>query len=298
MADFFVWIFIFSLQAVLSALCTSLVALRHGHSPRPYLGLAVVLGFGAIPLTYLIIRNAEPLGPRPEVNGFSPLRSQEKERIGSTVGVDQAEVNAALDLASWKTFSATLDHVLIPTLICSVFGAIALLAGVFLAILPNYLYLLDNMSLKIPMPTLLMISITKYLSRPQTGPVLWIASISLPSCFYLALERGGYWLPVLGPIWRHNDRLWQLHLRQTGSQCWEHEIPSHVARRLHFADVFPGPKSQEQLSSSIGRERQLLNASLWMCVPVFFAILALLGVALFVLIWTLSLPFYQIRGNL
>ncbi len=290
------WVLVFAQQAILSGLGTSLVALKHGHSPRPYLGLAVVLGLGAIPLTYLMILHAEPLGPRLDANGFNPSRSPETERMDSSV--DPVDENAALELASWAKFSTTFHRVLMSTALGVSIGCTALIAGVFEFVLPRYVDCFDSISLKLALPVDLLIRTSKLYDNTHAGLVFWISSLSLPSCFYLVLCLGGYGIPIFGRIFRHSDRLWQLYLLQAGVENWLERVPASVARRLCKADLARFSPSQQQINSQIRQERDLLMASLWMCIPIVFALLGLLGVTLFVLTWTLSLPFYLIRGNL
>ena len=238
--------------------------------------------------TLTLVATARPIvaATAPPGPGLTPVVAT---RAPST---ETADPEAVADLASWSDLHRSIQQGLCLGLILILSGLLGALLWCFDSVLPTFVTLFEGMSLKPPAPTRALIAVTK-ISRGVAFEVVWgLAKLICPTTLYLWLVGGGYGVPIVGRVWRHTDRLWQLYARRTHG-----EVPPEVAHRLSQAleQEFPQGSS---LESTIRRERDRLTSTLWSLVPILALGMCLAVVAMHLFGMCLFLPLYQTVGNL
>jgi hypothetical protein len=267
-----------------AVLISAMLARSRGYSAVFYGSLALFLSFGAIPLT--LLATSEPhREEEPGELGFSPVSTENAPSVDP-------------DLASWRRlYRAIRDSLLLGGLAAAVVAVLALGYGVT-SILPTFVALFEGMSLALPLPTQVLISVTKLFRNPDFAPIFWFLKLTWPAALFFFLARTGYWFPLLGGVWKSADRLWQIQASRHYGNQWRQHVPPETARRLFSASDIPLPEEENDYQAILRRQREALQASLWMLIP---GLVPMLGIGM-ALIWLIGisifLPMYQIIGNI
>lgn len=141
--------------------------------------LGLVLGWGAVPVVWLLTREAH-----------SKPHSDEP-------------------WTDWPgDYFALRQRVVLSTLLVLVpLPGLALV--ILSAFLPTMVSLHEGMSLELSLTTRILIFLTKFMRTPTGFALLWAFLALWPVCLALLLQSG-YRLPILGRVWRHADRVWWL----------------------------------------------------------------------------------------
>ena len=278
----------FSLAAggvALSVLFCGMLARSRGYSATFYAALALFLSWGAIPLAVLATR--EPIrDEEPAELGFTPIAGAVSEGL-----VDP-------DLASWRhLYRAIRDSLIFGGIAAAVVAAF----GTGLAttsVLPTFVALFEGMSLVLPLPTQFLISVTKFARDPNYAWGFQLVKFSWPALLYLFLQRSGYWLPMLGRVWRQADRLWQIQAMRLYGADWHAHVPAECARRLLGSSEPSLPEDEIAYQAVLRRQREAMQAALWMLLPGVIPILGLMVVLIGAVGMSIFLPLYQISGNI
>lgn len=264
---------------LLSAVICAVLARSRGYSGVLYGGLGILLNIGAIPLTMLA--TSSPLvAARSDQRGFTPA---------SGSGGDGKDFPPSPQLLAWSQHYHGLRQGLALAGVACLASCLFMMLLMVTSILPTFVALFEGMSLQLPWSTRILVEITKFVAGPNSGFVFWSINFSLPAIFYAIMVYAGYWIPLIGSVWRSTDRMWLLLSRDHGSA-----LPPEVVRRLGT-----GPAVEvEDLAQEIQCERDRLGGATWMAV---LGIVPLLGFVAFaggLLIISVFLPFYQLVGSL
>lgn len=264
--------------------CAGLARTR-GHSMAFYGSLGLLLSFGAIPLTWLATQDL-------------PVAEEDSGGLGFTPASRRAEVVSDPDLASWHRLYVSIRNSLLFAGL-----AVAVVAGlgftwVVVSILPTFVALFEGMSLALPMPTRIMIALTKFARNPDFAPLFWVVKFCWPAAWFWLLRRSGYKFPLLGGVWKAADRLWQIQAIRKHGESWVLHIPRECARRLAASSDICLPEDEGEYQNMLRRQREALQASLWSLLPACVPAIGLGMIVLWVISLSVFLPLYQLIGNL
>lgn len=263
---------------LLSAVICALLARSRGYSTVLYGGLGTLLNIGAIPLTMLA--TSSPLvSSRSDQRGFTPTS-------GSGGGSD---LPPSPQILAWSQHYHGLRQGLGLAGVACLASCLFIILLLVTSILPTFVALFEGMNLKLPLSTQVMLWVTKFIAGPYSGFLFWSLNFTFPTIVYAVLVYAGYWVPLIGSVWRSTDRIWLLLNRDHRSA-----LPPEVVRRLGKA-----PEVEvEDPAQEIQCERDRLGGATWMAI---LGIVPLLGFVAFsggLLLMGVFLPLYQLIGNL
>lgn len=262
---------------------SALIARNRGYSLWLYGALGLFLNLGAVPLTVLLTHERLQAEPNP-LPGLTPFEAR-------TVVPIESE-----DLAAWRVYYLGMRQGLSLATIATMAGLVMLAGLATTYILPTFVTLFEGMSLALPLPTQIVIASSKLLQSPLGVGGLWIADLALPVLTFVVMVFGGYWLPILGNVWRHSDRLWALY---AGASANLESLPWEVKRRLG-ADVL-GALSRNpptEVAQQIQRERDRLGGALWTAMLLALPLIASFLLLCLLVALSIFMPLYQLIGSL
>ena len=179
-----------------SLICAGL-AWRRGASVLGPLLLGLLLGWGAVPVIWLLTREVRP-------DDAGDWRETHREP-----GLTPSEPRSGNARMNWPAHYFALRQ----KLVLSSLFALVPLPGLGLLILgaclPTMVLLFEDGMMELPLPTRILIFITKFVRTPLGAVLLWLLLALWPACLTLLLQSS-YRLPMLGRVWRHCDRIWSL----------------------------------------------------------------------------------------
>lgn len=291
-SDQFILATLFVLSAV-SAVLSGAIAGRRGYSALMYAGAGLFLGLGAVPMTYFATAHANRRLTDEEGTGFIPVQT-----CPEVEGVSGDRVEATADLDSWGNLCSGVQQGLILSVILLGCGLMVVTSYTVATILPTFVTLFEGMSLKLPFPTQILITVTKLFRQPSVAFCCWLGSLIYPGGAYYLLLTAGYRLPVLGRIWKKTDRLWQLYAVKAFGERWSSHIPAVVRARLERFSSAPVPVQEGSLESAIRRQRDDLSAVLWASVPILLILFATVASLYILVSWAMFAPLHGCVGNL
>jgi hypothetical protein len=181
----------------LGALVCAGLAWRRGGSIWGPLLLGLVLGWGALPVMWLLTRE--------ERSGDA----KNWEDPGGEPGLNPTEPRSQGPWTGWPEHYFALRQSLILRAVLALVPLPGLGFIIFSSILPTLVSLYEGMSLELPLPTRILICLGKFLRSPLGLALLWALLAFWPICLALLLQSS-YRVPILGRVWRHSDRIWRL----------------------------------------------------------------------------------------
>jgi len=271
----------------LSVLISGMIARSRGYSALFFGSLAFFLSFGAIPLTLLATR--EPLrDDEPGELGFSPVSA---DTAASAVPLDP-------DLVSWGRLYRGIRDALLYGGLAAVMVAVLLFGYAVNSILPTFVGLFEGMSLALPLPTQMLIGVTKFFRNEDYAPIFWVTKFVWPGALFFLLSRSGYWFPLLGGVWKAADRLWQLQASRHYGSHWRQSVPGETARRLLGAAEIHLPADEADYQALLRRQREALQTALWLLVPGAVPVLGMCLVVVWLIGLSIFLPMCRVPGNI
>jgi len=253
---------------------------RQGYSRLLFGAIALLLGPGALLLTWLLTREPARIVPA-SGTGFCP------EEAPTVLEVD---CEALEDLRIWTEFYQSLRLGLYLTTMLLSLGVVMALYWLIGWIVPTFVALYEGMSLALPWPTQVLIAITRFGRR---GALAWPLLALTPATLYLVLARLGYGTPFLGRVWRQVDQLWLLQARRAGGAHWCQFLPPSVLAR-HPVDEPP-----QDYDRAYRRAHLQMVASLWSLLPCALAVLLILAVVAGLVGMAIFLPLHcGLIGNI
>lgn len=246
-------------------ICAGLAWRRDGSVWGPLL-LGLVLGWGALPVMWLLTREER------SADGTS------WENPGQEPGLNPCAPRSQEPWAGWSRHYFSLRQKLILSALMALVPLTGLGFIILTSFLPTFVALYEGMSLELPLPTRILIFVTKFVRTPLGTALLWAVLALWPVCLALILQSG-YRVPILGRVWRHCDRIWSL----SGMAA-----PSEVGfRRQASLEGFDLESERAALSQASANARILGSLALlswFLCVGLIVA--------------GLFLPMYRPQGNI
>ena len=172
---------------IAALLCAGL-AWRHKARMLGPMATGIVLGWGGVPLVWLLTREPRPAAGDEKIEpGFSP-----------------AEPAAPY---SWPAEYFALRQRLVLTSLFAILPLPYLFLTIAAAVIPTSVGLFEGMSLELPLWTRILIFLTKFLRTPLGLAMLWSIFALWPVALGWLLQLS-YRLPWLGKVWRHCDQIW------------------------------------------------------------------------------------------